>query len=80
MFGKMKNMMDQFKMMQEMMKDENFRAFISHPKIQEMMKDPEFIAAMKTQDFAKIASHPKFAVLRTDPELMTLASKLKMPQ
>ncbi len=78
MFGKMKNMMDQFKMMQEMMKNEDFRAFISHPKIQSLMKDPEFVESLKKQDFNTVLQNPKFAALRSDQELIQLASKLKM--
>jgi hypothetical protein len=79
MFGKMKDMMGQFQLMQTLMKDENFKAFISHPKIQEMMKDPEFIEALKKQDFTKISNHPKFSALKNDRELAELASKLKLP-
>jgi hypothetical protein len=79
MFGKMKDMMGQMQMIQQLMKDENFKAFMSHPKIQQLMKDPEFIAMLKTQDFKKIALHPKFSVLRDDKELAELASKLKFP-
>ena len=32
MFDKMGSMMEQLKLMQRLMKDENFRAFIGHPK------------------------------------------------
>ncbi len=79
MFGKMKDMMGQMQMIQKMMKDENFKAFMAHPKVQELFKDPEFIAMLKTQDFKKIAAHPKFSVLREDKELADLAAKLKFP-
>ena len=60
----MKNMMDSMQLMQKLMKDENFKAFISHPKIQELLRDPEFIELMKTQDMRKIGTHPKFSILR----------------
>ena len=79
MFGKMKDMMGQMQMIQKMMKDENFKAFMSHPKVQELFKDPEFIAMLKTQDFQKISNHPKFSILREDKELAALAAKLKFP-
>ncbi len=79
MFGKAKDMMDQFKLVQTLMKDENFKAFMAHPKIQTLMGDPEFLAALKTQDMQKISSNPKFSVLREDRELALLASKLKFP-
>ena len=79
MFGKMKSMMDQIKLAQQLMKDENFKAFMSHPKMQELFKDPEFIALIKTQDFSKIMSHPRFASVLKDPEVLELMKKLKSP-
>ena len=80
MFGKMKNMMDQLQMMEKMMKDENFKAFMSHPQIQGLFQDPEFQEILKTQDFQKIMSHPKFASLKGDRELVDIIAKLKLPQ
>ena len=47
----MKGMMGQFQMMQKLMADENFKAFISHPKVQEVFKDSEFKEVAK---FAQI--------------------------
>ena len=76
MFDKMKGMMDQFALMQRLMKDENFRAFISHPKVQELFKDPEFKEVAKSQDFTRIVAHPKFAALMKDPEVAQLMAKL----
>ena len=76
MFGKMKDMMGQMQMMQKLMQDENFKAFISHPKVQELFRDPEFKDVAKTRDFAKIAAHPKFAALARDPELSQLLVKI----
>ena len=80
MFGKMKDMAAQMQMVQKLMKDENFKALITHPKMQELLKDPEFLELMKTKDFQKAASNPKLAVLKDDPELLQLISKVKMPQ
>ena len=76
MFGKMKDMMGQMQMMQKLMQDENFKVFISHPKVQELFRDPEFKDVAKTRDFAKIAAHPKFAALARDPELSQLLVKI----
>ena len=78
MFGKMKDMMQQFQMMQKLMKDENFKAFITHPKVQELLKDPEFQDLIKSQDMSKIMTHPKFSAFREDSELAALASKLNL--
>jgi hypothetical protein len=76
MFDKMRDMAGQFGMMQKLMQDENFKAFISHPKVQELFKDPEFKEIAKTREFSKIAGHPKFAALMRDPELAQLMAKL----
>ena len=76
MFGKMKDMMQQLQMMQKLMKDENFKAFISHPKVQAVMKDPEFQELIKKQDWLKLGTHPKLAALMKDPEVAPLMAKL----
>ena len=76
MFEKMKGMMDQFGSLQKMMQNENFKTFISHPKIKELFQDPEFQALAKTRDFMKIMTHPKFALLLRDPEIAALVAKL----
>lgn len=80
MFGKMKSMAAQMQMMQKLMKDENFKALIEHPKMQELLRDPEFIELMKTKDFEKASGNPKIAALKNDPELLQLISKVQMPQ
>ena len=72
---------DMFKMMQKMqhlMKDENFRNFVSHPKVREVMKDPELQSHMKSQNFSSLMSHPKFSSLMRDPEIAQLISKLDL--
>ena len=76
MFDKMNGMMGQFQMMQKLMQDENFKAFITHPKVQELFKDAEFKEVAKEKDFAKIMAHPKFAALMKDPELSLLMVKI----
>ena len=76
MFDKMKNMAEQMAMMQKLMKDENFRAFISNPKVQEMMRDPDFQDAVKKQDGARLMANPRFAALKSDPELSELLSRV----
>ncbi len=80
MFGGMKDMAAQMQMMQKLMKDENFRAFVSHPKIQELFRDPEFKDVAKGRDFSQIATHPKFAALMKDPELSSLLMKINPSQ
>ncbi|MBU3758442.1 MAG: hypothetical protein FGM27_00720 [Candidatus Omnitrophica bacterium] len=69
MFGKFKSMADQLKMAHKLMKDENFRNLMAHPKMQELMKDPEFQRLAREQNFARLTAYPKFAALLRDPEL-----------
>ncbi len=76
MFDKMKDALGNMQMMQRMMQDKNFRAFISHPKVQELFRDPEFKEVAKSRDFSKIAVHPKFMELSKDPELSVLLLKI----
>ena len=76
MFEKFKNMTDQIQMAQKLMKDENFRNFMMHPKVQELFLDEEFKEVARTRDFSKIMSHPKFTELMKDPELSNLMIKI----
>ena len=76
MFEKMKDMMGNMQMIQQMMKDENFKAFISHPKVQELFRDAEFKDIAKSRDFSKIMAHPKFTALMRDPEVAPLLAKV----
>ena len=76
MFGKFHEMMNQMQALQRMMKDENFKTLMSHPKIQELLKDPDFQGAVRSQDMAKIATHPKLQELLQDPELSAKMKKM----
>jgi|APTNR8051073442_1049403.scaffolds.fasta_scaffold118220_1 hypothetical protein len=76
MFGKMGDMMKQMQMMQKLMKDDNFKAFISHPKMQELIKDPEFMQLMKKQDMPALQKHARFGAIMKDPEILGLIQKI----
>ncbi len=76
MFDKAKDMMKQMQLMQRLMKDENFKAFISHPKVQALFKDPEFQELIKKQDMGKLQGHPKLMALMRDPEVAPLMAKM----
>ena len=76
MFDKLRQMGDQFGMLQKLMQDENFKAFMGHPKAQELFRDPEFKEVAKSRDLSKILSHPKFIPLMRDPELSSLIAKI----
>ncbi len=76
MFEQIKGMAGKFQMMQKMMQDEDFKAFVSNPKIQALFGDPEFKEIAKTRDFSKILTNPKFSGLMKDPEIASLVAKL----
>ncbi len=69
-------MFDQIKVMMKMMQDPDFRAFISHPKVQEVFKDPAFQDVIKSKDPAKVMAHPKMQILMSNPEVATLIRKV----
>ncbi len=69
-------MMQQMQLMQRLMKDEHFKAFISHPKVQALFKDPEFQELIKKQDMGKLQGHPKLMALMRDPEVAPLMAKM----
>ena len=76
MFDALKDKVKQLQMMQRLMKDEQFRALITHPKVQELLKDPEFQRLVSSKEMSKIIAHPKLASLMRDPELAPLLMKL----
>lgn len=76
MFGKMQSFMQQMQMVNKLMRDENFKAFISHPKIQTIFSDPEFQKSLQTKNPDLMMNHPKLAPLRNDPEIAALLAKV----
>ena len=76
MFEKLQDKWQQLQMLQKLMKDEHFKAFLSHPKVQAAFQDPTLQQALKSQEMAKIAGHPKLLALMRDPEVAPLIAKL----
>lgn len=76
MSGQLGEVMKQLQMMQRLMKDDHFKALMSHPNVQELFKDQQFLALIKSQDMAKIAAYPKLVALMRDPDLAPLFTKL----
>ena len=56
--------------------DQDFQKFLAHPKVQVLMKDPEFQKAVKEKDVFKLTSHPEFSELMKDPEIRSALEKL----
>ena len=80
MFEKFGGMVKQLQLVQRLMKDENVKALLSHPKVQTFFKDPEFQEIIKTQDMAKLATHPRLASLMRDPDIAPLLAKVDLRQ
>ena len=78
MFEKLQDKWQQLQLLQKLMKDEHFKAFLSHPKVQAAFQDPALQQALKSQDMAKIAGHPKLLALMRDPEVAPLLAKLDL--
>ena len=76
MFEKLQGMAKQMQMLQRLLKDENMRTLMSHPKVQTLFTDPEFQTVLKTQDPAKIMSFARLQTLMQDPEVAVLISKV----
>ncbi len=58
-------------------KDEHFRKFLSHPKVQTLMKDPEFEKAVKEKNMLKLMSHPEFLSVMKDPEITIALEQMR---
>ena len=80
MFDKVGGMMSQMMLLQRLGKDKNFRAFILHPKVQELFKDSEFQKVIASQDSEKIINHPKLIALQKDPELAALIGRMNFQE
>lgn len=80
MFEQFGGMMKQLQLLQRLMKDDNVKSLLSHPKVQTLFKDPEFQALIKSQDMAKLASHPRLSSLMRDPEIAPLLAKVDLRQ
>lgn len=52
-----------------LVKDENFRKFLSHPKVQKLMNDPEFKQVVEEKNVFKLMAHREFNDLLQDPEI-----------
>ena len=57
-------------------RDQDFQKFLANPKIQELMKDPEFQKAVTEKNVLKLTSHPEFSELMKDPEIRSALEKL----
>ena len=57
-------------------KDENFRKFLAYPKVQELMKDPQFKTSVQSKDMTQLMNNTKFTELMKDPEIRNVLQNL----
>jgi len=76
MFDGMNDTKQQMELIQKLLKDENFRQLMMHPKFQSLMQDAEFMEAVKSRDKSQIMTHPKFVELKDEPGLKDLFTKI----
>lgn len=76
MFDHIGKIMGNFQLINRLMKDENFKALMMHPKFRGLMSDSAFQEILKTRDTQKINNHPKMLELMRDAEFKTLISKI----
>ena len=56
--------------------DPDFQKFLTHPKVQILMKDPEFQKGVKEKNILKLSSHPEFSEVMKDPEIRSALEKM----
>jgi hypothetical protein len=56
--------------------DPDFQKFLSHRKVQILMKDPEFQKAVQEKNLLKLTSHPEFSEVMKDPEIRSALEKI----
>ena len=78
MFGGLGDAMKNMGKMQKLMKDDNFKSFLDHPGVKEMMEDAEFQNAIKSKNYMKLMQNSKLMKLMQDPEIQSKISKLNV--
>jgi len=58
-------------------KDENFRKFMSDPRVQELMKNKSFKEAVQEKNVFKLMSNEEFTELLKDPEIRLTLEDMK---
>ena len=72
-FSFLNNLNDLVKLAQ----DEHFQKFLSHPKVQVLMRDKEFEKAVKEKNVLKLMSHEEFTTLLKDPEIVQALEQMR---
>ena len=57
-------------------RDENFRRFLTNPKVQELMKEDEFKQAVQEKNMFKLMSNGRFMEVMKDPEIRSALEAL----
>jgi len=78
MFGGLGDSIKNIGKIQKLMKDDNFKSFIDHPDVKEMMSDKDFQQAVKSKNYMMLMQNPKLVKLMQDPEMQARLSKLNI--
>lgn len=78
MFDKFKDMARPLQLMQQLMKQDAFRALLAHPNVQTLLRDPELNQLVTGRDLRALFAHPKLAALMQDPDIASLMAKLDL--
>ncbi len=57
-------------------KDENFKKFLAHPKVQTLMRNEEFKRAVQEKDVFKLMGNQEFRELLQDPEIRSALDEM----
>jgi F0F1-type ATP synthase delta subunit len=68
--------LENFEQLLQFAKDENFKKFLSHPKVQKLMSDETFKKAVVEKNIFKLMSNEEFVTLLKDPEVREALEKL----
>ena len=77
MFGAFGENLKNLEELMRLAKDENFRKFLEHPKVQDLMKDESFKRAVQEKNLFKLMSHREFQELLKDPEIRSALEGMK---
>ena len=71
-FGSLGNFFQNFDDLVKLSKDEEFRKFISNPKVQALMKNEEFKHAVQEKNMSKLVANKEFTEIMSDPEVRSV--------
>lgn len=72
----MEDLQQVMKIMKQLASADKVKHFLEHPKVRDLLQDPQFQQIAAKKDFMKLLSHPKFNDLMKDPEIQKLSEEI----